>query len=83
MGGSPNIVFIQENSLKPLSYLVEFIDALFPVYKQNKGGHQNKPYFLSTEDLLKWSNEKSIDMGMGDTCYPFFLFTMEKFERNV
>ena len=33
--------------------------------------------------MLKSSNEKAIDMGMCDSCYPsFVLFTMDEFERH-
>ena len=53
---SPNPAFILDNNLKPTSYPIEFLDALFHVYKQKKGGIQNTPFILSTEDLLKWSN---------------------------
>ena len=40
--------FIQEKILKPNFHPVEFVDALFPVYNQEKGGHQNTPSLLST-----------------------------------
>ena len=54
MESNPNQVFIREKNLKPISYPVEFVDAIFPFYKHNKGGRKNTPSFLSTEDLLKW-----------------------------
>ena len=31
--GSPNPEFIRENNLKVILHPVEFVDALFPVYK--------------------------------------------------
>ena len=81
---SQNPAFVRENNLKPIFHPFKYVDDIFPVYKQKKGGHQNTPYLLSTEDLLKWLNEKSIDLGMGDTCYPHFVpFTMDDFERNL
>ena len=84
MDGSPNPEFIRENDLKEILHPVVFLDALFPIYKQKKGGRQNKCYFLSTEYFLKWSNEKSIDMGIGDTLYPNFLpFKMDEFDRHL
>ena len=34
--------------------------------------------------MIKWSNEKYIDMGMGDTCYSNFLpSTMVEFKQNL
>ena len=82
--GSPNPEFIREKSLKAIYHLVRFLDALFPVYKQKKGGLWKKPSLIYTEDMLKWSNEKYIDMGMGNTCYPIFLpLTKDEFERHV
>ena len=33
---SPNTEFIREKVLKAISYSVEFVDAIFPVYKQQK-----------------------------------------------
>ena len=84
MNGIPNPEFIQENNLKPKSHPLEFVDALFSVYKQNKGGHQKTPYLLSTENLLKWSNEKAIDLGVDDTFYLNFVpFKMNDFERHL
>ena len=80
MDGSPNPVFMREKILKPISRPVEFLDALFPVYNQNKGGQQNTPYLLYTEDFMGWSNEKAIDLGMGDTFYHNLVpFTMDEF----
>ena len=46
---SPNTAFIWDNNLKLTLNQVEFLDALFPVYKQNKGGFQNTPSLLHTE----------------------------------
>ena len=81
---SPNTVFIQENNLKPVLHSAEFVDALFPVYRQKKSGQHRKISLLSTEFFLKWSNKKAVDLGMGDTCYQnFMLFTMYEFERNL
>ena len=40
----------------------------FSCLQGKKGGSQKTPSILYTEDLLKWYNEKAIDMGMGDTC---------------
>ena len=81
---SPNVALIRERILKPILYPVKFEDTIFNVYKKNKGGHQKTPSILYTEELLKWSNEKAIDMRMGDTCYPNFVpFTMDEFERNL
>ena len=84
MDGSPYPGFISEDSLKPILYPVEFVDALFHVYKQNKGGKQKTLSILSAEEFMNRSKEKAIDLGMGDTCYPnFVLFTMDEFERNL
>ena len=84
MNGNPNLEFIQENNLKPKFHPVEFVDALFPVSKQNKGGHQKTPSLLSTEDLLKWSNKKAIYLEVDDTLYPnFLLFKRNEFERHL
>ena len=84
MNGNPNTEFIQENNLKPKFHPVEFVDTLFPVYKQNKGGHQKTPSLLSTEDLLKWSSLKTIYLGMDDTLYPnCLLFKKNEFEHNL
>ena len=84
MDGSPNPEFIRKNNLKAISHPVEFVDALFCVYKQKNIGHQKTPSLLSTEDFLKWSNEKAIDMWMGDTCYPNFVpFIMDLFEHHL
>ena len=48
------------------------------------GGRQITTSPLSTEDLLRWSNEKSINLGVGNTCYPNFLpFMMDEFERHL
>ena len=81
---STNSEFILENYLKPISYPVKFVDALFTIYKQKMFGRQKAPYLLSTEDLMKRSNEKALDLGMGDTCYPNFVpFTMDEFERHL
>ena len=78
MDGILNTEFIIENSLKVVSNQVEFVDALFLVYKKEKGGHQNTPSLIFNEDLMKWYNGKAIDMSMGDTCYPNFVpFTMD------
>ena len=64
--------------MKEISNPVEFVDTILPVYKQTKGGSQNKPSLISTEEFLEWSNEKAVDMGMGDTCYPNYVsFTMD------
>ena len=54
--GSPNPEFIREKVLKSISHPVKFVDAIFSVYKQKRGGHQKIPYILSTKDFLKWSN---------------------------
>ena len=81
---SPNSAFILENNLKPTLHLVKKLDALFPIYKQKKGGCQNTPSLLSTEDFLKRSNEKAIDLDVIDNCYPNFVpFIMDKFERHL
>ena len=70
--------------MKSTFYPIKYVDALFPVYNINKGGLQKTPSVLSTEELLKFSNEKAIDLGMGDTGYPNFLpFTMDEFERHL
>ena len=70
--------------MKIILHPVEFLDALFPVYKQKRGVRQKKPYLLSTEDFLKWSNERAIYMGIGDTYYPNFVpFTMYEFEHHL
>ena len=83
MDGSPNPEFIRENDLKEILHPVEFLDALFSVYKQKNDGHQKTPSLLSTEDFLEFSNEKVIGMDMGDTCYPNFVpFTMDEFEQG-
>ena len=77
VNGSPHPAFIQINNFKPTLHPIKFVDTLFPVYNQKKGGHQNMPSLISTEDLMKWSNEKVIELGMGDTFYPiFFPLTM-------
>ena len=52
--GSPNTEFIGENFFNPISHPVESLDAIFTVYKKKKGGRQNTPYLLYTEDLIKW-----------------------------
>ena len=84
MNGNPNPEFIQENNLKPVFHPVEFVDALFPVYKQKKGDHQKTPSLLSTEEFLKWSNEQAIDLWVDDTLYPNCLpFNMNEFERHL
>ena len=84
MDGSIKPYFIRENNLKAISHLVEFVDAIFPVYRGKSCGSQKTPSLISTEDLMKWSNEKSIAMGMGDTYYPnCVLFTMDGFERHL
>ena len=84
MNGNPNPEFIQEKILKPNFHPVEFVDTLFLVYKQDKGGHQKTPYLLSTEDLLRWSNEKAIDLGVDDTFYLNFVpFKINEFERHL
>ena len=78
MDSSPNPVLILDKHLKPISHPVEFADALFPVYKQNNSVRQNIPSLLSTEDLLKWSNDFFLNIGMGNACYPsFVLLTMD------
>ena len=42
------------------------------------------PSLLYTEDLLKWSNEKAIDLGVDDTLYPNFVpFKMNEFDRHL
>ena len=70
--------------MKTTFHPIEFADAIFTVYKKNEGGRQTKPSLLSTEELPKLSNEKSIDLGMGDTNFPnFVLFTIDEFERNL
>ena len=84
MDVSPNPEFIRENNLKSTLYPVEFLGTICTVYKQKKGRNQNTPSLISTEDLLNWSNENAIDMGMGDTCYPKFVpFAMDKFEHHL
>ena len=40
--------FIKENNLKPTLHPVEFVDDIFPVYKQKEGGNQKTTYNLST-----------------------------------
>ena len=80
MDGSPNTELIRENTLKVIWFLVEFVDAIFPVYKQKQGGSQKIPSLLYNEEFLKWPKEKAIDMGMGDTFYTNFVpFTMDEF----
>ena len=84
VNGSPNTAFIRENKLKPTSHPVKFVDDHVPVYNQNKARQINMPSLISTEDLLKLSNKKAIDLGMGDTCYDNFVpFTMDEFERHL
>ena len=56
VNGSPNPAFIREKDLELNFCPGKFVDALFPVYKKNKFGHQKTTYLLSTEELLKWSN---------------------------
>ena len=56
MDGSPNPEFIRENDLKEILHPVEFLDALFPVYNQEKSGCQNTPSLIYIDDFLKWSN---------------------------
>ena len=73
MDGSPNPEFIVEKNLKAIFHPVEFVDTFFPVYKKKRGGCQKVPSLIYTEYFLKWSNEKVIYMGMGDTCYPNFV----------
>ena len=76
--------FIQDKMFKPTPHPVEFVDAIFPVYKQKEGGHQKTPSHLSTEYLPKQSNEEAIDLGMGDTCYPNSVpLMMYDFGRNL
>ena len=36
VGGSPNPEFIRENNLKEILHPVEFVDAIFPVYKKKR-----------------------------------------------
>ena len=55
---SPNTAYIRYNNLKPTLRSVEFLDAIFPVYKQKKSGIQDTPSLISTKDLLKWYYEK-------------------------
>ena len=62
--------------MKPNCHSVKFVDTIFPVYKKNKSGRRNTTSFLSTEDLLKWSNKQSIDLGVGDILYPNCLLFM-------
>ena len=61
--GIPNPAFIREKKLKPTSNPVKFVDALYPVYKRKYGGRQNTPSLISSEDLVKWSNEKLLIWG--------------------
>ena len=63
MEGSPNPVFTRDKNLKPILYPVEFVDAIFPVYKKKKGGRRNTPSLLSYEEFLKCSNEKRLIWG--------------------
>ena len=58
MNESPNTAYIRYNNLKPTLRSVEFLDAIFPVYKQKKSGIQDTPSLISTKDLLKWYYEK-------------------------
>ena len=84
VSGSPNPYLMIENNLKEFSRPVKFVDAIFPVYKQKNSGIQKTPSLISTEDFMKWSNEKEIDMGVVDTCYPNFLqSSMDDFERHL
>ena len=60
------------------------MDTLLHVYNQKKGGRQMTPYLLSTKDFLKRSNERAIDLGMGDTCYTnFVFFAMDEVEQHL
>ena len=72
MNISSNPTFAREIKLNPTLYPFKFMDALFPVYNQTKGGCQKTPLFISFEELTKRSNEESIDLEMGDTFYPNF-----------
>ena len=84
MNGSPNKGFIRENILNPNYHPVKYVDSIFPVYNKKKGGSLNTPSILSTEDLMKWSNEKWINLGVGDMFYPNYVpFMMYQFERNL
>ena len=70
--------------MKLTSHTLEFLDALLPVYKKKKGGHQNTLSILSNEYFLKWSNGKAIDLGVVDTCYLHFVpFMMDEFEIHL
>ena len=44
--GIPNTELIRDNTLKVISCLVEFVDAIFPVYKQKKGGRRKHLIFF-------------------------------------
>ena len=73
VNSSPNSELIHKKFLKPTLHPVKFVDAIFPVYKQNKVWSRKSPSLLSTEDFLKWKNEKAIYLGMGDNLYPNFV----------
>ena len=60
------------------------MDTFLPVYNQKKGGRQKTPYLLSTKDFRKWSNEKAIDLGMGETCYTNCVpFVMDEVKQHL
>ena len=84
MIGSPNIAFICKKLLMTTFHSVKFVDTIFPAYKQKIGGHRRTLSLFSTVDLLKWSNEKAIYMGIGDTYYPNFMpLTMDEFKLHL
>ena len=65
--GSPNPKFIREKILKPILRTVEFVETLFLIYRKKRG--EIRKTHPSTEDLVNWSNQRAIGMGMGNTCY--------------
>ena len=40
MGGSLHPEFINKNNLQEFSHMVEFVDPLFNVYKENRAGYE-------------------------------------------
>ena len=81
VNGIPNPAFIREKNSNLTLHPVRFVDTIFPVYKQNKRRLQKTTSLFATEDFLNWPNEKSISLGMVDTCYSNFVpFTMDDFE---
>ena len=83
MDGSPNPEFIRKNNLKPIFHPVEFVEAIFTVYKKKLGTKRNLLFSLLNNF---WSGiiKKRLIWVWDDTCHPNFVpFTMDEFECHL